>query len=759
MTSIFFYCSIFASIVVALSGYHVYKSDYKEKRFLYLSLISASLTVLLYGFTVRCTNELFSYILNSFYLIFTIGLNISAILFYLSYCGLKNKFKLLKKILIGTAIIISLFIFSNIFTHKLFVLQRINMVFGDDALVVKRLPLYYVHYIYVCITGLLLVIYMIYNIIHEKGIYKLGHILLLFIYTMVINTNIILKVMNTYFDYSVFCYGMFSIIVSSIVIKYIPAAIIKNVNNIIITSMDDALFALDVDKNIIYKNEAAINLMKYYRYNVIENSIIDSYIDYDLDMKDDYKWDSVRKKGRNVRYFVNNYRKMYNKNNEYVGDYLIIHDKTESVLKEKSEKQLIYYDQLTGLYDRNIFEIKVGDLLEQINEDYYMIHFDIKNFKLINEFYGAKIGDSLLVSIADVLKKEFKDNELVIYSRLQGDKFAIFMPKYTYNNSGIYNKLNAVNKMVDSLNIYIYMGICPVDKNSKNVKELIDHAQLAGSICKHNLNDNIKVYDESIKDSIYEENKIVSSFDDAKKNGEFVFYIQPQISNDDKVLGGEALVRWIRDGKVVPPDNFIPLFEKYGLISDLDRYIWEEVCKKLKEWKERNIDYYISINLSLLDFFGMDIYKVLTNLVKKYKIESSKLKLEITESVFVNKVEELSKLIEKLKSFGFIIEMDDFGSGYSSLNMLKSIDIDVIKMDMGFLYDEDKSDKSRVILEELIKLSKKLNLEVITEGVETIDQVNYLKRVGCDIFQGYYFGKPMELKTFEKIYLEANNDK
>lgn len=135
------------------------------------------------------------------------------------------------------------------------------------------------------------------------------------------------------------------------------------------------------------------------------------------------------------------------------------------------------------------------------------------------------------------------------------------------------------------------------------------------------------------------------------------------------------------------------------------------------------------------------------------------MKLEITESVFVNKVEELSKLIEKLKSFGFIIEMDDFGSGYSSLNMLKSIDIDVIKMDMGFLYDEDKSDKSRVILEELIKLSKKLNLEVITEGVETIDQVNYLKRVGCDIFQGYYFGKPMELKTFEKIYLEANNDK
>ena len=754
MTNILFGVFFVISVILFILGSSVNKSNYEYKRLLFMLLISASVTVLLCGFAIRSTNETLAYIFNSVYIACTTWLAISLLMFYVAYSGKLEKFESFRKIIAILTTIDTLILISNIFTHKIFTLHYHEMIFGPGGYVFSKLPLYMIHSIYVYSICLTLFIILFRNLFKTKGIYRVSHILFTVSFLIFLVINVIVRFSNTLFDYSIMCYGLLGIDIYIMVIGYLPATVIKHLNNIIISNMNDSVFALDTNNNIIYMNPSAYKLFDYFNISDYNAAVKEFYSNFDLINKNEDQWDTVRKKGRKSIYFTISYKKIYDKKNNYIGDYVIIHDRTEEVKKEISERKKVYYDQLTGLYNRSIFEVKVSEILENINEEYYMICFDVKNFKLINEFYGDKVGDKLLISIADVMKKEFKNDDSIIYSRLQGDRFAIFMPKVSYDNSDIYNKLNAVNKMVDSLNIYLYMGICSV--NSKlSVRELMEHAQLAGSIVKHDINCNINFYDNSIKETIYKENKMISSFDNAKKNKEFVLYIQPQISKDGKILGGEALVRWIRDGEVISPGNFIPLFEKFGLISELDKYVWELACKKLNEWKSKGLNYYISINLSSLDFFGMDIYKVLTGLVKKYDIDPKKLKLEITESVFVTKVDELSSLIKKLKDYGFIIEMDDFGSGYSSLNMLKSIDIDVIKMDMGFLYDEEKSDKSRVILEALIKLSKELELEVVTEGVETVDQVNYLKDVGCDIFQGYYFDKPMDIISFEEKYLEV----
>lgn len=206
---------------------------------------------------------------------------------------------------------------------------------------------------------------------------------------------------------------------------------------------------------------------------------------------------------------------------------------------------------------------------------------------------------------------------------------------------------------------------------------------------------------------------------------------------------------------MISPGAFIGLFERTGLISRLDLYIWELACKQLKIWKEQGHgDHYISVNISPKDFYFLDIYEIFTGLVEKYQIDRHRLKLEITETAVMTDMKKQVELIEQLRSFGFVVEMDDFGSGYSSLNMLKNIHMDTLKMDMGFLRKTDNKERSKSVIRTVIKLSKQLGMEVITEGVETGEQVSLLTQMGCDVFQGYYFAKPMKISEYEERYFK-----
>lgn len=202
------------------------------------------------------------------------------------------------------------------------------------------------------------------------------------------------------------------------------------------------------------------------------------------------------------------------------------------------------------------------------------------------------------------------------------------------------------------------------------------------------------------------------------------------------------------------PGEFIPVFEKNGMIVKLDQYMWEAACKQLRKWKdEGKKDMYISVNISPKDFYFMDVKQVLTDSVKKYNIEPQKLKLEITETAIMTNIDNPVEILDGLRKEGFIIEMDDFGSGYSSLNMLKDIYVDILKIDMAFLRKSNDEERGRKILKTMIQLAKDLEMPTITEGVETLEQVEFLKAMGCKMFQGYYFAKPMDVATFEEKYM------
>ena len=254
-----------------------------------------------------------------------------------------------------------------------------------------------------------------------------------------------------------------------------------------------------------------------------------------------------------------------------------------------------------------------------------------------------------------------------------------------------------------------------------------------------------------IRELKYWEQRLSGELDNAINDNQLKVYLQEQCDGDGKVIGAEALIRWIHPTEgLMPPYRFIPMFEKNGLISKVDLFVWKEAAKLLKKWQnEGNGDYYISVNISPADFYFLDIYKELVRIVEKYEINPAKLKLEITETLIMKDVESRLMIVEKLRDFGFTVEMDDFGSGYSSLNMLKDISVDVLKLDMGFLYKTKDEEKSRKIIEMIVQLSKALDMPVICEGVETKSQFEFLKNIKCDYFQGYLFAKPVSIEDFE----------
>jgi EAL domain-containing protein (putative c-di-GMP-specific phosphodiesterase class I) len=270
----------------------------------------------------------------------------------------------------------------------------------------------------------------------------------------------------------------------------------------------------------------------------------------------------------------------------------------------------------------------------------------------------------------------------------------------------------------------------------------------------------IAYYDDTLTQKAVNDNRLVSEFDAALDEGQFEMFLQSQIRSDGRLVGAEALVRWRHPERgLIPPNEFIPVFEETGLIYRLDQCIWEQATKKLKEWQETGHgELKISVNISARDFYYLDIYKCFTELVERYGIKPNMLNIEITETAIMMNLDKQLDLLEKLQKYGFHVEIDDFGSGYSSLNMLKNMHADVLKIDMGFLRETQNHKRTKIILNTIINLAKQLHMTVITEGVETERQVKFLTGAECDIFQGFYFSRPISVNDFENKYFDRNSD-
>lgn len=345
-----------------------------------------------------------------------------------------------------------------------------------------------------------------------------------------------------------------------------------------------------------------------------------------------------------------------------------------------------------------------------------------------------------------------------VYGRLSADEFCILISKKNYNKKEFLDCIKAIqDKFSNQLyHMHIYGGIYEIKNHKESVAAMCEKIRIAIDEIKGNYDSNLAYYDDRLLKESMIKRKIVGEFDEALASNQFCIYLQPQVIDNDNILGAEALVRWIHPEKgIISPGQFIPVLEDTGLISRLDLFVWDQAARLLRKWKEEGRDStYISVNVSAKDFYHIDIYDTFTGLVEKYGIAPSNLKIEITETVLMNEAKNQMKMLQQLRDYGFEIEIDDFGSGYSSLNMLKDIIVDVLKIDMGFLEETENKKRSWSIIQSIANLAQILGMKTVTEGVETEFQVDHLRDMGCNVFQGYYFAKPMPVDAFTEKYFK-----
>ena len=564
-------------------------------------------------------------------------------------------------------------------------------------------------------------------------------------------------------DASVLGHGITAVAIYYCAFVYSPQKLLFKSMVRVVQNSDELMLLLDMNKNVIYMNPRAEDVMdKIDRIydgqgrtlrTWYEENCVDNEAGYLGQTKFYYKDRVVHMAIRSTY--------LYDKKGRVQGILVTAMDMSEEVQRREAEIYNASHDQLTGIYNQSYFYEKCKQALqERPNEPYVMVCSDIRNFKLVNDVFGAFAGDHLLMQIGTHLRNSMVPEVGEVCGRLGNDRFAFLMPKKRYREEVFLDAVRYVSYVSEdaSYPVDISVGVYEIQDVTLPISVMCDRALMAIKENRSNYQKKIAYYDEEMRNSVLREQELTSDLKIALEEEQLQIYLQPQISVTGDVLGGEALVRWFHPTKgQIYPNDFIPVFEKNGMIAKLDRYIWECAARQLSEWKKQGHDeFHIAVNISPKDFYLLDVYTTFVNLVKKYDINPMNLKLEITESAVMMDLERQLELINRLQQVGFIIEMDDFGSGYSSLNMLKEIKVDVLKIDMAFVRKSTNDERGKKILQMIINLSKQLGMPVISEGVETAEQVRFLTDIGCDVFQGYYFAKPMDVREFEERYMNKN---
>ena len=412
------------------------------------------------------------------------------------------------------------------------------------------------------------------------------------------------------------------------------------------------------------------------------------------------------------------------------------------------------YDRLTGLYSKEFFYQKVREVLdENPDQDYTIVCINIENFKLYNDIFGRKEGDSLLRSIAGGM--QMMAGKSRICGRYSADRFLCLqereqerLDRKRFFSEAQFGRSGKIEK------ISLKWGIYEIKDRIVPVEQMCDRAQLAADSIKGQYNQPFALYDDELRSKLLREKAITDVMETALEEGQFTVYLQPKYSlNNNCMAGAEALVRWIHpEWGFMSPGEFIPLFEKNGFISRLDQYVWEQVCIFMRDWNEKGYPSLpVSVNVSRADMYMPHLADTLVELIGKYGIDPGRLHLEITESAYAENPGQIISTVDQLRKLGFTMEMDDFGSGYSSLNMLSHMKLDILKLDMKFIQNEVAKPSNHSILNDIISMAHRLHLGVVAEGVETQEQLERLREFGCDYVQGYYFARPMPVTEYESL--------
>lgn len=420
---------------------------------------------------------------------------------------------------------------------------------------------------------------------------------------------------------------------------------------------------------------------------------------------------------------------------------------------------LLQYDRLTGLYSKEYFYQRVKDILiRNPGQKYDIICSDIENFKLVNDVFGITAGDQLLRNVAEIYLK-FTENKGVC-GRLTADRFVCLLEHRWEYDDEMFIRANAlINDSANSKNVVTKWGIYHVEDPTISVEQMCDRALLAVNSIKGQYGKYFATYDDKLRSSLLREQAISDCMETALAEGQFEIYLQPKYRIMDNMLSGaEALVRWNHpEWGFQSPAQFIPVFEKSGFITNLDQFVWDQTCAALRDWDDRGYPAInVSVNVSRADIYNADLTNILMDILGKYNLKPERLHLEITESAYTEDPKQIIDTVGSLRKLGFVIEMDDFGSGYSSLNMLNQMSLDILKLDMKFIQSETSKSVNKGILHFIMDLARWMNLTVVAEGVETEEQLKRLKDAGCDYAQGYYYAKPIPRAEFEELLKNAS---
>lgn len=550
--------------------------------------------------------------------------------------------------------------------------------------------------------------------------------------------------------------------------------IIKNLNCGI------AIFLLDEDLELLYGNGTLSKLMGFKNneiHNLSSETLSECIYEEDFEKFKKYiKEASQEKKSTpeiDIRFIkgnatINWVRLNAERMSEYsdktlvYGIFLEINErKAQEEHTQKTTEELTYrtnHDLLTRIFNKAAFCNATHTMLKVYPQKKFILTiWNIEQFKIINDLLGIKTGDKILQIIANRLANTLSGQGT--YARAEADHFVTCFPEDQFDVEEILNDIvNDIGQLNIQNQIRIIAGIYEVEDINIPVEQMCDRAALAMQTIKGKFSQNIAYYDDHLRQSLVVEREIVNEMIQAIENREFTIYLQPIYSlGKNEVIGAEALARWIHPQKgVISPGVFIPVFERNGFISKLDYYIWEEACRYIrKRMDEKKKLIPISVNVSRLSLYNLFLCEEIVELVDSYEIDHDLLRFEITETAYNDNPKQLLSIINKMKKEKFKIMIDDFGSGYSSLNALKEIPIDIIKIDMKFLEGVKESNRADSILTSVVRMAKWLDNPVVAEGVETKTQLHFLKSIGCDRIQGYYISPPLPIEQFNK-YLESN---
>ena len=433
--------------------------------------------------------------------------------------------------------------------------------------------------------------------------------------------------------------------------------------------------------------------------------------------------------------------------------------------EQKKVFDLAYVDELTRAPNENAFKEKATELLLENPEVPYMLTcFDVVNFRYINEGYGHQKADLLLRAIAGALRESYTFNET--YGRLSADRFVglcVDDERTEERKLFIEDRLQRATEEIGmKYPIKFKTGIYYIRDKKEPIADMIDKANLARKSIASSLRNNFESeYHEQLMEETRKQERVESRMHEALKNNEFVPYLQPKWNMaTDQISGAEALIRWVDStGHVVSPGDFIPVFERNGFIENVDFYMLEAICKYIRKMIDEGREVYpVSINQSRYLLFDPNYIMKVQDIMLKYKVPKGLIELEITETVFFNEKERMLEVMRRLKEFNMNLSIDDFGSGYSSLNLLRDIPFDVLKIDRGFLDESAQTDSGKWILRKIVEMAEGLNLRVICEGVETHEQVDMLLDIGCIYAQGFLYSRPIPLDEFIEKYNTPRED-